>query len=368
MLQVQGNGMGSTQGWVYVYHPVTGRLTRMQRAPAPAETTPYGTPDESLVKDAKGNMVPKPGASNEATEGQRVGPGVDRMEVQPGLRSVEMENQGYVPRWMEGPQGGEWVYDMDPNKRTAAVNRQKNLIDRRMQIRQEEAAGRPDESKDSLVDAAYRRTLRGEQARRDRVSLQQGLAGGQATAASRAAVNQMMNQRDRYDELLGRLSDPRANDWERAAILGGLVPNAQTANPTPLGRDAVGAANAMRLMNAEALAGRDPVEQEVKRQQLALQEASLPPDQKVALSRARGEAMGEGLSSGPLGAAWTNSWSEAAFRRKAEAWGYEPSEIDSWIDARRDGGDPARQSGPPVASAAPPPGPPGGPMRWPAPE
>lgn len=129
---------------------------------------------------------------------------------------------------------------------------------------------------------------------------------------------------------VGALAVPGINEWQQAFIAGG---------PTPLAVDAVGAQNALRMMNAEALAGMDParrdMQREVMEQRRQQQEATLPADQKIALSRSRREPMGSGLSAGPVQAAWNGAMTEAGFRRQMEGHGYSPAEIDDWIDARR---------------------------------
>jgi hypothetical protein len=89
------------------------------------------------------------------------------------------------------------------------------------------------------ADRAQRRAEAGMQAR---------VAGGQPTVQSRAAVGQARFQQDRQDELLARLGAQNTNDWERVGLLTALAPNANTANPTPLGVDAMSAQNALSLM------------------------------------------------------------------------------------------------------------------------
>lgn len=110
------------------------------------------------------------------------------------------------------------------------------------------------------------------QGQRDRRGLfaQRGVLRG---AGLSPAVGDMRN---RFDDLIGRLGQEGMNDWQRAGIIAGLTPNAQTANPTPLGVDAVGAQNALRMLNAEALAGHDPSVRGMRELQAAGAEAQLP--------------------------------------------------------------------------------------------
>lgn len=230
----------------------------------------------------------------------------------------------------------------------------------------------PNSTIDDLERAAYRRRYDARQAdldaRRRRVALQAQLAGGQPTAATRAAVSAVQAGWDRTDELLARLGGANLSDWERAGIMAQVAPTSETANPTPLARDAAGLQNAMRMAQGENFAGLDPTSQAIRRQQLAVQEAALPPEQKVVLSRSRQEPMGTGLSAGPVNTAWNNSYSERGFREKMENWGYSPAEIDAWVDARRNGDEPRPRGGPPAPGSQPPPEVPGGPMYWPQPE
>lgn len=70
------------------------------------------------------------------------------------------------------------------------------------------------------------------------------------------------DMRNRFDDLINRLGQEGMNDWQRAGVIAGIAENAQTANPTPLGVDAMGLQNAMRLMGAQAMGGLlDPTRQ-----------------------------------------------------------------------------------------------------------
>jgi len=113
-------------------------------------------------------------------------------------------------------------------------------------------------------------------ARRERASMNARLAGGQPTAGSRAAVQNMIQGRDRFDTLIDRLGQENMTDWQRAGIIAGLTPQAQTANPTPLGVDAVGAQNAMRFVTADVLAGNQPGAQDARKVAVRGAEAALP--------------------------------------------------------------------------------------------
>ena len=209
------------------------------------------------------------------------------------------------------------------------------------------AGMRPEERlEESLRVQGNLRRLADQQARRDLVAQRGELRGAGLSPA-------VGDTRNRFDSLIDRLGQAGMNDWQRAGLIAGLTPNAQTANPTPLGVDAMGAQNAMRFINNEAIAGMDPLRREAAQAQMEQQLAGLPPEQKLAISIARREPMGTGLSTGPVNAAWNDALTEQGFREKMEGAGYQPAEIDTWIDARRNG--PAE--GPPVTGrAAPPPG------------
>lgn len=191
----------------------------------------------------------------------------------------------------------------------------------------------------SLRDmAGSRRDAELAQRRQNRID-QAMMAGGQPTGgpfgtrATTTAINQL------------------GPGWREIAILDRLT-GGRVGGPTPLGVDAAGAQNAMRFINNEAIAGMDPLRRQAAQAQMEQQVAALPGEQKVALSIARGEPMGTGLSAGPVNAAWNEAWTEQGFREQMEGMGYQPAEIDAWIDERRNG--PAE--GPPVARppAAPP--------------
>lgn len=114
--------------------------------------------------------------------------------------------------------------------------------------------------------------------RRERLDRQNRMAGGQATGGpggTRAMTDQAYVPLDRADELIARLGGQGLTDWQRAAMFAQLDPDSQ-GNPTPLGVDAVGAANAMRMMNAEALAGSLPPAQRAQEAAAARAESELP--------------------------------------------------------------------------------------------
>lgn len=314
MMQVQGGGMGSQQGWSLVYHPDTGRLTPMQRAPAPEETPPYGFPDGSRVKTGERvEFVPQPesdeakavwnitseyetnpGFSNAMTGGQRVGPGVDNMQVQPGLRNPALERDGYVPRWMEGPQGGEWVYDLAPQRRGALVRDRDNWQERQRRQRlamrngrsakdaaalvggQYEKEGRPLSFEDQLRMEGDLARMQGKRDRRSRVADQAQMAGGQPTGgpfgtrATTTAINQL------------------GPGWREIALLDRLT-NGRVGGPTPLAVEGANAAAAAQMAQQAMVAflRNNPGAQPGQEVAIAGAEAQLPVNVQADLERRR---------------------------------------------------------------------------------
>jgi hypothetical protein len=58
--------------------------------------------------------------------------------------------------------------------------------------------------------------------------------------------------RNRTDDLIDRLGQGGMNDWQRTALLGNAVAGTEIANPSPLGVEAVGQQNAMRILQNRA--------------------------------------------------------------------------------------------------------------------
>jgi len=174
--------------------------------------------------------------------------------------------------------------------------------------------------------------------RKARVAEQAMLAGGQPTGGpfgTRATVN-----------AINELPD----EWRNIAILDRIT-QGRVGGPTPIERDALTLKNMQRLMNSDIMAGNDPFRQQMMRDQQQLRESQLPAKEQLALSRARGEPIGTGLSAGAVQSAWNSRWSEAGFIEQMEAAGYQLPEIQAWIDRKRNGGAPG-----PRAVAPPPPG------------
>lgn len=157
---------------------------------------------------------------------------------------------------------------------------------------------------------------------------------------SREAVIRRAQAQQNPLEYLGR---DDINDWQRMAMAERFLRQPQAM--TPLGVEAVGAANAMRNFNFETMAGMSPMRERMAAAQLQANEAALPEPVRVALSIQRGEPMGTGGSASFVGARY-KYWMldpgyssadarEAGFRRDMEGVGYKPEQIDAFLDGRR---------------------------------
>ena len=145
---------------------------------------------------------------------------------------------------------------------------------------------------------------------------------------------------------------------QRASSMRYMLPGGDRAAAV----DAGGARNAMRMMNAEALAGMDPTRQAERQRANEAAEAGLPPEQATRLSITRGQAMGTGLSAAYVGSRWNHwmknfgprpvSWREQNFRSEMEGLGYSPTQIDQWIDQRRGAQEPLPMEGAPPGGYA----------------
>lgn len=366
-------GRGTHGGYAPVW--INGRVHMLPRAPTPGPgdyandpTMPgreRGTGDASAVHsfaqdmlDADiGDQLPiprgsdglpvapgfKPGTANAATDNATAGPLAKNRDVPPGLRRPDLEARGYEAVYLEGPNGGEWVYRMSADARGAANERYEADRARRTTSRLRVKAGVVGNAQYDGADDNQLREL---------------------IAANREAQREQNETMWRARTMLrggnavGAQALPGLNDWQRQMIAGG---------PTPLAVDAVGAQNAMRMMNAEALAGMDPRRTQMQQEAREAQIDALPPEQQTAISIRRGEEMGAGRSAGHVQARWNYwmnnfgprpvAWREDNFRQEMEGLGYKPAQIDAWIDARR-----ARAAAADAPGPASPPVPPFGAM------
>lgn len=343
-------GLGSPGGYAPVF--INGRVHMLPRAPTPGpEDYPNargagvepGSTDASAVYDfaqaamaaGVGEQLPiplgddgrpvapgfMPGTANAATNNSTTGPRAANRDVPPGLRRPDLEARGYEAVYMQGPNGGEWVYQLSADARDTLRERDAEAratrTTRRLRV-QAGVAGTPEA--DGKSDDQLRELIA---ARRDDEARQR-----EAMWRPRTMI--------RAGNAVGALAVPGINDWQRAFIAGG---------PTPLAVEAVGAQNAMRMLNAEALAGMDPRRAQMQQEAREAQIDALPPEQQTAVSIRRGEKMGTGRSAAHVQSRWNYwmnnfgprpvSWREQNFRSEMEGLGYKPAEIDSWIDARR---------------------------------
>jgi hypothetical protein len=179
-----------------------------------------------------------------------------------------------------------------------------------------------------------------QEARRGLARQQAMLAGGQPTAGTRATTN-----------AINELPD----EWRHIAMLDRLTQGRQ-GGPTPLGVQAANMQNSIpviRSILAGAAQGLDPASQENQRQARAAQLAQMSPEERAALSIQMNEPMGTGMSASHVSGRW-NYWvkgsspaRERGFRTEMENLGYQPDEIDAWIDSRR-----AAEPAPPKKPAA----------------
>jgi hypothetical protein len=225
---------------------------------------------------------------------------------------------------MEGPNGGEWVYSLPPS--AVQANRERSQANTRARLAAQ-AGYDTDPGADKVSDQRLRELIR---EKRQAEKQQKDLLWRPRTMAQAGNA-------------IGAAALPGITDWQLQMLAGG---------PTPLAVDAVGAQNALRMMNAEALAGMDPFRQRMAEEQREAQYDQLTPEQQVAVSQRRGEQMGSGRSARHVMAKW-NEWMndpgwdapgsqrrEDGFRREMEGLGYKPAEIDKFIDSQRSGAPP----------------------------
>lgn len=136
--------------------------------------------------------------------------------------------------------------------------------------------------------------------------------------------------------------------WRQIAILDRIT-NGRRGGATPLDVEAQQISNTLpvfRNMVTGLMQDIDPREADDRQMQRQIMLAQMPPEQRTALSIQMGEPMGTGYSSSHVGARWNywmNNfgarpplWREQNFRMEMEGLGYQPAQIDAWIDRRRD--------------------------------
>lgn len=101
--------------------------------------------------------------------------------------------------------------------------------------------------------------------------------------------------RNRTDDLINRLGQGNMNDWQRTALLGNAVAGTEIANPSPLGVEAVGAANAVRFMQNRAFNDNGQPDPNAAAVAAGL-EAQLPVEERADLERDRNGGVLRGSS------------------------------------------------------------------------
>lgn len=135
------------------------------------------------------------------------------------------------------------------------------------------ADGAPLSFEDQLRMRGDLSRIEARQLRKGKVAQQAELAGGQPTGgpfgtkATTTAINQL------------------GPGWREIALLDRLT-QGRVGGPTPLGVDAVGAQNAMRMLDAQALAGMNPAARGLQELQAAGAEANLPTPVRAERERA----------------------------------------------------------------------------------
>jgi hypothetical protein len=223
----------------------------------------------------------------------------------------------------------------------------------------------PNPTIDQLERAAYtqrytKRQRELEARKQNRID-QAMMAGGQPTGgpfgtrATTTAINQL------------------GDGWREIALLDRLT-NGRVGGPTPLGVDAMGAQNALRFLNNEAIAGMDPLRRAQAQAQLDMQRRQNMPDlagqQDVAMGNMQTpeavshlDDLADRHDTTYLGFSYEN---EAALaetlqrppysmtKPEAEAAAYRLAQARRWTSGRAPGADASDDPPPPESGAMPP--------------
>lgn len=199
-----------------------------------------------------------------------------------------------------------------------------------------------------------RRQAENNKATRDKVRGTQSYQNYEAKQAKLEANRVQMQQNPFLT-----LGDPGLNEWQQFVLAQGML-GGRARVVDPNARDAESAQNAMRLIQADALAGMfDPAGRESRAAAQELREITLPAPQRAALSRRRGEPIGSGLSAEHVTARWDhwmNNFGASGpaarargFRSEMRGLGYSDTDIDAYFSSH--GMDP---TGSPLVTPAPP--------------
>lgn len=324
-------GPSGGTGWVPVYAP-NGTVTYLQR----------GT---NTGFEAAG----VPGASNMAEGMRRTGPRVEAGHVRPDLNTVEyenmMEDRGYTLVDMPGPYGIETVWKKTKlGKQTTDQLREEGRL-----MVDPDGDGPEKERPISLQE--YQARSRQENLKRG-LALKAGLSPQEAADMSvqnlrdMIATNRMRDKNERSDAARRARMAPRMRNEFELGRMGDNWRNAVAAQqfgmrgPTPLGVEQAQALAAFEQLRSALQGGAGGSAVDLLQQQAQL--ADVTGDNAVRLSIQRGERMGQGLSAGHVLSRYRH-WMldpgfrgpqdrETNFRREMEALGYQPADIDAFLD------------------------------------
>jgi hypothetical protein len=179
----------------------------------------------------------------------RVGPRRDLQETNPSLPGFTLDR-------VRGPTGYNYIYKQND----AAEKQQAAYMDERQIARFADASGLTEAELAAMTPAQRRSAVRG--AKRADASDREEAWRSQMMLAGRNPAKNAVNA-------YNTLNDPNTNDWQRAVMASALRPGMD--NTTPLTVDAMGAQNALRLLNstnlgaAGALGANNPLVEQASR-------------------------------------------------------------------------------------------------------
>jgi len=160
--------------------------------------------------------------------------GLGRNGVRPDLQQNDPSKPGFVLQEVRGPLGTVNVYRQNDTAR----NQQSAYMEERQLARFADASGMSESALRDMTPAQRREAVRA--AKRSDANDRMNAWNSQMMLAGR---NPTKNAANAYNAL----NDPSTNNWQRAVMANALRPDMD--NTTPLTVDAMGAQNAMRLLN-----------------------------------------------------------------------------------------------------------------------
>lgn len=330
-------GRSGSSGWVPVYAP-DGTVTYRERAASHS------------------------GATNRVEGQPRGGFDIVGDEVVPTGDRADLRARGYTPRQVPGPYGVEMVWEktelgQELEDRLAAEG--SLMVDD-----DGEGPGKPR----PITLAEYQQRERQRDTRRrlmDRAGLPSSQAADMSVQNLRDLVrdNRASSEAERKEAArLARMAPRMRNEFELGRM-GDDWRNAVAARqfnlpgPTPLGVEQAQALAAFEQLRSALQGGAGGSAVDLLQQQAQL--AGITDENAVRLSIQRGERMGQGMSAGHVLSRYRH-WMldpgfrgpearETNFRREMEALGYQPADIDAFLDEQAAAGNVA-----PTAPAAPP--------------